>query len=91
MVKICQLLGIYMFCLLGETYYKNNVGIYGDDSLIIFKNIKNMQVGFYMLFLLGETHDINNAGLYRDDDLSVFKNIDRPEACKKSNGHNKEY
>lgn len=50
-----------------------------------------MQVGFYMLFLLGETHDINNAGLYRDDDLSVFKIIDRPEACKKSKGHNKEY
>ena len=74
-----------MFCLLGETYYKNNVGIYGDDSLIIFKNIKNVQIGLYMLFLLGET------GLYRDDDLSVFKNIDRPEACKKSNGHNKEY
>ena len=74
-----------MFCLLGETYYKNNVGIYGDDSLIIFKNIKNVQIGLYMLFLPGET------GLYRDDDLSVFKNIDRPEACKKSNGHNKEY
>lgn len=50
-----------------------------------------MQIGIYMLFVLGETHDINNAGLYRDDDLSVFKNIDRPEACKKSNGHNKEY
>ena len=50
-----------------------------------------MQIGIYMLFVLGETHDINNAGLYRDDDLSVFKIIDRPEACKKSKGHNKEY
>ena len=40
--KICKLVGIFLSNKVSSIYYKDNVGIYRDNGLAIFKN-KNGQ------------------------------------------------
>ena len=37
--EICGLSGIFMLSLTGNKYNPNNIGLYRDDGLVIFKNI----------------------------------------------------
>ena len=36
--EVSELSGIFMFSLIGNQYYPNNIGLYRDDGLAIFKN-----------------------------------------------------
>ena len=36
--EVCELFGIFMLSLTGSKYSPNNVGLYRDDGLAIFKN-----------------------------------------------------
>lgn len=38
MTEVCKAIGIYIESLLRETYNINNVGLYWDDSLAVFKS-----------------------------------------------------
>ena len=37
-VEVCELSGIFMLSLSGNKYNSNNIGLYRDDGLAIFKN-----------------------------------------------------
>ena len=37
--EVCELVGIFMLNKIGEKYNKNDVGLYRDDGLAVFKNI----------------------------------------------------
>ena len=37
--EVCELVGIFMLNKISEKYNKNDVGLYRDDSLAVFKNI----------------------------------------------------
>ena len=36
--EVCELIGIFMLSLIGNKYNPNNIGLYRDDGLAIFKN-----------------------------------------------------
>ena len=36
--EVCELSGILMLSLIGNKYSPNNIGLYRDDGLTIFKN-----------------------------------------------------
>ena len=36
--EVCELFGIFMLSLTGNKYNPNNIGLYRDDGLAIFKN-----------------------------------------------------
>ena len=38
--EICELVGLYMLNKI-NTFYPNNVGLYHDDGLAVFKNIRH--------------------------------------------------
>ena len=37
--EVCELVGTFLLCELSLKYNKNNIGLYRDDGLAIFKNI----------------------------------------------------
>ena len=37
--EVCKLVGIFMLNKISETYDKNDIGVYRDDGLAVFKNI----------------------------------------------------
>ena len=37
--EVCELVGIFMLNKISEKYYKNDIGLYRDDDLAVFKNI----------------------------------------------------
>ena len=37
--EVCKLVGIFMLNKISEKYNKNNIGLYRDGSLAVFKNI----------------------------------------------------
>ena len=41
--EICELVGIFLLNLLSEKYTKENLGLYRDDGLAVFKNISGPQ------------------------------------------------
>ena len=41
--EICELVGIFMLSLLSEKYSSNNIGLYRDDGLSVFRNISGQQ------------------------------------------------
>ena len=36
--EVCELVGTYLLSLIAEKYSKNQIGLYRDDGLAIFKN-----------------------------------------------------
>ena len=42
-LKICELVGIFTLSLLSKKYSSNNIGLYRDDELSIFRNISGQQ------------------------------------------------
>ena len=36
--EVCELIGIYMLCLIGKKYDSENIGLYRGDRLAVFKN-----------------------------------------------------
>ena len=36
--EVCELIGIFMLSLIGNKYNANNIGLYRDDGLAVFKN-----------------------------------------------------
>ena len=38
--EVCELTGIFMLSLIGSKYNPNNIGLYRDDGLAVFKNKK---------------------------------------------------
>ena len=38
---VCELIGIFMLSLIGNIYNRNNIGLYRDDGLTVFKNTSN--------------------------------------------------
>ena len=38
--EVCELIGIFMLSLIGNKYNPNNIGLYRDDGLAVFKNIR---------------------------------------------------
>ena len=41
--EICELVGIFMLSLLSKKYSSNNIGLYCDDGLSVFRNISGQQ------------------------------------------------
>ena len=41
--EVCELVGIFILHKLSSIYNKNNIGLYRDDGLAIFKNISGPQ------------------------------------------------
>ena len=41
--EVCELIGIFMLGLIGNEYNPNNIGLYRDDGLAVFKNTKDLQ------------------------------------------------
>ena len=37
--EVCELIGIYMLCLIGKKYDSENIGLYRGDRLAAFKNV----------------------------------------------------
>ena len=44
-VEVCELIGIFKLSLIGNKYNLNNIGLYGDDRLAVFKNTSGPQSG----------------------------------------------
>ena len=40
---VCELIGIFMLSLIGNKYNPNNIGLYRDDGLAVFKNTSGPQ------------------------------------------------
>ena len=38
--EICELVGIFMLSLFSKTFSSNNIGLYRDDGLSVFRNIR---------------------------------------------------
>ena len=41
--EVCELIGIFMLSLIGNIYNRNNIGLYRDDGLAVFKNTSGPQ------------------------------------------------
>ena len=41
--EICELVGIFMLSLLSKEYSSNNIGLYRDDGLSVFRDISGQQ------------------------------------------------
>ena len=41
--EVCELVGIFILSQLSRKYNKNNIGLYGDDGLAVFRNISGPQ------------------------------------------------
>ena len=41
--EVCELVGIFILHQLSRIYNKNNIGLYRDDGLAVFKNISGPQ------------------------------------------------
>ena len=41
--EVCELIGIFMLSLIGNKYNLNNIGLYRDDGLAVFKNTSGSQ------------------------------------------------
>ena len=41
--EVCELIGIFMLSLIGKKYNPNNIGLYRDDGLAVFKNTSGLQ------------------------------------------------
>ena len=41
--EVCELIGIFMLSLIGKKYEANNIGLYRDDGLAVFKNTSGLQ------------------------------------------------
>ena len=41
--EICELIGTFMLSLIGNKYNPNNIGVYRDDGLAVFKNTSGSQ------------------------------------------------
>ena len=41
--EVCELVGLFILCGLGNTYGKECIGLYRDDGLVVFKNISGLQ------------------------------------------------
>ena len=41
--EVCELVGIFILYQLSLKYNKNNIGLYRDDGLAVFKNISDPQ------------------------------------------------
>ena len=41
--EVCELVGIFMLNKISEKYNKNDVGLYRDDGLAVFKNISGTE------------------------------------------------
>jgi len=42
-VEVCELVGLFLLSLLSEKFIKENIGLYRDDGLGIFRNINGHQ------------------------------------------------
>ena len=41
--EVCELIGIFMLSLIGDKYNPNNIGLYRDGGLAVFKNTSGPQ------------------------------------------------
>ena len=41
--EICELVGLYLLSIISESYNKEEIGLYRDDDLAVFKNISGPQ------------------------------------------------
>ena len=41
--EVCELIGIFILSLIGNKYNPNNIGLYRDDGLAVFKNTSGPQ------------------------------------------------
>ena len=41
--EVCELIGIFMLSLIGNKYNRNNIGLYRDDGLTVFKDTSGPQ------------------------------------------------
>ena len=42
-LSVCEIIGIFMINLIGNIYNRNNIGLYREDGLTVFKNISGPQ------------------------------------------------
>ena len=41
--EVCELIGVFMLSLIGNIYNRNNIGLYRDDGLAVFKNTNGLE------------------------------------------------
>ena len=61
--EVCELVGIFILYQLSLKYNKNNIGLYRDDGLAVFKNISDPQ---------GEKIKKNFPNIFRKNNLNII-------------------
>ena len=61
--EICELVGISMLSLLNKTFSSNNIGLYRDDGLSLFRNISGWQA---------EKHKKRIQKVFKDKGLQII-------------------
>ena len=86
-VEVCELVGTFLLHKLSLKYNKNNIGIYRDDGLAIFKNIsgpksEKAKKGIQKLFKENELDIVIQCNMKTVNYLGVTLNLenstDRP-------------
>ena len=76
----CELVGIFMLNKIGEKYNKNDVGLYRDDGLVVFKNVsgpgsEHIKKNFQSLFKKCKLEIITECNKKVGDYLDVTFNL----------------
>ena len=76
----CKLIGIFMLNKIGEKYNKNDVGLYKDDDLVVFKNVsgpesEHIKKNFQSLFKKCELEIITECNKKVGDYLDITFNL----------------
>ena len=79
-VEVCELVGIFILYQLSLKYNKNNIGLYRDDGLAVFKNISGPQAEkikkhFQNIFRKNNLNIIVKCNLKIVDSLDVTLNL----------------
>ena len=70
-VEVCELVGTFIFYKLSLKYNKNDIGLYCDDSLVIFKNSGPKS----------EKVKKNSQKLFKENELVVTLNFENSTYC----------
>ena len=50
--EICELVGIFILSLMSKKYSSNNIGLYCDDGLPVFRNVSGQQAEKYKIIII---------------------------------------
>ena len=79
--EVCELVGIYLLSLLSEKYNKNDIGLYRDDGLAVFKNVsgpmsEKIKKDFQRIFQENDLEIVISCNMKIMNYLDVTLNLD---------------